>query len=85
MAKVYLEPGQAVDLCSASIRIGASGTIVDVQVDWTLTAIRCDQSPERDNGGSNAIGQIVDKKNKTFSVFLELETGRLWFDDEDGY
>lgn len=74
--KKYLVAGQQFTLNALVVRIGQSGTIVDLQPDWTGTEEYC---------GKGGIGQFVDNERYTYDLFIESITGRLWYDDERGY
>lgn len=86
MAKVWLKAGVKFSFSGGDVRVGASGTIVDSSIDWTVSS-QHNEEPDR-------IGQIVgeglfyggEKRSQlTFSVYLDDETGRLWYDDANGY
>lgn len=75
MAKIYLPPGFQFCLLGGPVRIGASGTVVDAVPDWKGIANYC---------GDDVIGTIV-RDGLTFNLFLEEDTGKLWYDDGDGF
>lgn len=75
MSKIYIAAGQQVTT-DLVVRIGATGTVVDIVPDWTATENSC--------GGS--VGTFFSKKHPhAYDVYLEEHTGRLWYDDECGY
>ena len=76
MAQIYLEPGFKFDLRGGSVRVGASGTVVDAVLDWGDVLAYC--------GVEDGVGSFT-RCGDTFSVYLEEDTGKLWFDDEFGY
>lgn len=82
MARKYLEAGHRLFLNGAVLRVGASGTVVDAQIDWDGTTESNGNDPTK-NG--NAIGSIIDDERWTYDVYIEVKTSRLWFDDEKAY
>ena len=72
MAKVYLLAGTLLTF-PATVRIGATGTIADTQIDWYESI---------QNDGGECIEYSYVKDENTFHVYLEKSTGRLWYDDE---
>lgn len=81
MIKRYLQPGESVRLNFYG-RVGASGTLVDLQADATEMIEACGNDPKGRIG--NSIGTIV-RGGYTSDVFIEVESGKLWHDDEDGW
>ena len=81
MKKRYLEPGESIRLNFYG-RVGPSGTLVDVQADLTEMVASCGNNPSARIGQS--IGTIVRNEN-TSDVFVEIETGRLWHNEDDGW
>lgn len=82
MAKVYLGAGHKLSLNGAVARVGGSGTVADLQIEWSATAEYCGNDP---SSVGNGIGSIKDADRYTYDVFLEEETGKFWFDDSCGY
>lgn len=82
MKKRYLEPGESIHLHFYG-RVGKSGTLVDVQADLTEMVQVCgnDHSQNKPDMG---IGTIVRGK-WTSDVFVEVETGKLWHNEDDGW
>jgi hypothetical protein len=82
MAKVYLQPGEAITLNLQGARVGASGTVVDLLLECR-------------NDGAEGIGTVVKagrgceggpiEDGFTFNVWMEEQSGRLWYDDESGF
>lgn len=79
--KQYLQCGELVSLHFVG-RIGRSGTIVDVVADASMMAQDCGNDPSAAPG--NSIGTVVRGKY-TADVFIEMDTGRLWYDNEKWY
>ena len=75
MAKVYLKAGQPISFW-AYFRVGATGTVADLQPDWTKTL---------KSGAGELTGAFVDSERFTFDVYIEEHSGRFWYDDEKGY
>ena len=80
MAKVYLRSGQQFSL-DVIARAGEQGSVNDLQVEWAGSLL--------DNSGLAArgrnVGEVVVDERFTYAVYLEADSGRLWFDDERGY
>lgn len=80
MSIIYLPPGHLMSM-HAVVRVGPSGTIVDLQLDVTASKEFNGYDEEDIERG---IGRItVDKKE--YDVYMEEVTGRLWYDDERWY
>ena len=70
-----LKPGEYLYLlCTA--RIGASGTVADLSIDWDRTA-----NFSRALGVSENVGS-VDYEGKVYEVLLDRSTRELYFYDE---
>ncbi len=82
MKKRYLEPGESIRLNFYG-RVGKSGTLVDVQADLTEMVQACgnDHTQKKPDMG---IGTIV-RDEWTSDVFVEVETGKLWHNEDDGW
>lgn len=85
MTKKYLKAGCRLQLNAAIIRIGASGTVVDAQIDWDGTVACCCNEPDSPVTMNNGIGTVTDDEQWTYDVFLDVKTGKLWFDNERPY
>lgn len=84
MAIVYLEPGQKLRF-TAVARVGETGTIIDLKIDFSGTAEYVGNDPSKGVDAGFAFGVITDQDRYTYDVFFEDSSGRLWFDDECGY
>ena len=85
MARKYLDAGHRLQLSGAILRVGASGTVVDAQIDWDGTVDYCGNDPDDTKVIWKGIGTIIDDEKWTYAVFMEVNTGKLWFDDERAY
>ena len=81
MKKRYLNPGESIRLNFYG-RVGPSGTLIDVQADLTSMVICCGNDPKA--GIANSIGTI-ERDNNLSDVFVEIESGRLWHNEDDGW
>lgn len=81
MSRIELKRGQTFTLHGGPVRIGPSGTVCDTQVEWAGAAAHCGNDPELVGLGIGSL-QIG---NESFDVILDVDTGRLWYDDERGY
>jgi hypothetical protein len=83
MAKVFLDAGTRVCLRNATLRIGASGTVLDGVLDWTwmLTMAENNDPATAEIGESiGFLGSSVDGKN--YEVFFDNATSRMYYDTE---
>jgi hypothetical protein len=81
MKKHYLTAGEAVQLHFYG-RVGPSGTLVDIQADLTEMVAACGNDPTK--GVSKSIG-TVDRDDNRADVFVDINTGRLWYNEDDGW
>lgn len=84
MKKTYLPAGAQLRLNGAVARVGASGTVVDLALDWSGTVDYCGNNPNAP-GIALGIGTVLDEDLLTYDVFIDVPTGRLWFDNDRGY
>ena len=82
MARKYLGAGHRLFLNGAVLRVGASSTVVDAQIDWDGTVDYCGND---ENKKCNSIGVIIEDETWSYDVYIEVTTGKLWFDDEKAY
>lgn len=82
MRKRYLEPGETVSIDFFG-RLGPSGTIVDLQPDVTKMVKSAGGNDETAKTG-HSIGTIL-RDGDTSDVYVEIETGRLWHDEDQRY
>lgn len=82
MKKRYLSAGESIRLNFYG-RVGPSGTLVDVQADLTEMVDKCGNDPTA-NKIANSVGTI-ERDKYTSDVFVEIETGRLWHNEDDGW
>lgn len=82
MSKCYLQCGESVMLYWFG-RVGTSGTIIDLQADVTRMVTSMGQDSGEGKVG-DGVGTIV-RSGDTFDVFVEIDTGKLWYDDERAY
>lgn len=82
MKKRYLSAGESIRLNFYG-RVGPSGTLVDVQADLAEMVNNCGNDPTA-NKIANSIGTI-ERDKYTSDVFVEIETGRLWHNEDDGW
>jgi hypothetical protein len=81
MNKRYLEPGESIGLNFYGY-VGETGTIEDVKADADLMIKNCGNDPLCKPGGS--IG-TVERDGYTADVFMDEATGKLWYNDDDGW
>ena len=82
MKKAYLNVGEKILLLTLDARVGPSGTIVDVHLDASKSAIA-------KNTGDDGIGHVVRLVDgyaglTHFGVHVEDDTGRLYIDEDAG-
>ena len=90
MSKKYVEPGMKIQLHLATVRVGLTGTLIDLQPNWEGTADRRTNQHVDDKDAWDEIGSLCDhdgvigRRNLTHPVYVEELSGRLWFDDMEG-
>jgi hypothetical protein len=85
VAIVYLHPGQLFTFGGGDLAVGAGGTTAGIVIDWSAAVAH--------QGGTGQVGSILSAgtgirktlQRLTFAVFLEKDTGRFFYDDEEGY
>jgi hypothetical protein len=80
MSRRYLKHGTKLTIHIVG-NVGPSGTLFDVIPDATATASYSGNNPESIWEG---VGSMTNY-GVTYDVFVEAETGRLWFDNDNGY
>ena len=80
--KRYLEPGETIRLNFYG-RVGPSGTIIDVHAEATEMINSSGNDHTRTETG-NSIGTI-DRDGNSSDIFIEVDTGRLWHNEDDGW
>nr|WP_314659140.1 hypothetical protein [uncultured Pseudomonas sp.] len=88
MAKVFLEAGRRISLNGAHMRVGASGTVVDA----VALADIYENDPTKPYGYGHGFGTIcIDQEidgvieGVTYDVYLDMDSGKFWYDDEGGH
>jgi len=84
VAKVYLKAGDKINVLTVDARVGMTGTVVDISIDWSADGIK-------KVSGTDGVGHVVrsdiegyNGEAYCFGVHVEDETGKLWFDTEMG-
>lgn len=75
MAKKFLEKGQRFDIVSGPATVGESRTVIDISIDWSGVEV----------AGDGEVGTFANDLDYTFRVFRDTHTGRLFYDDDNGY
>ena len=82
MKKRYLEPGESIEINFYG-HVGLTGTIIDIQADLTAMVESCGNDPNTDVVGAS-IGTIR-RDGYISDVFVDIDTGRLWHNDDWWY
>jgi len=84
MSKIYIIPGDQVELHYVVVKIGPSGSVSDLEVDWTESA-KCARGDDHTESDPNdeGIGIFLREDGCDFTTYLEDTSGRLWYDDEE--
>ena len=82
MTRVYLNPGDKIDMLTIDARVGLTGTTADLSLDWSQDGII-------KRTGAEGVGSVVRTVEgyhgpASFGVHVDDESGRFWFDTDEG-
>jgi hypothetical protein len=84
MNKIYLKPGEEIETLTINARVGVTGTVADVVLDWSETSRK---QIHGDEGFGTAVrngGPLYNNDIMHFPVFVEAYSGRLYYDHDLG-